>query len=143
MEHADMTCKAASSRFQTLRTLLLLTREILGAVTTSVGWRLPEVNIGIVCANAPIIRPLYLFFRGQLASQKVSRTTAVSKEGISWPSDTTRFGLVSPTQKEQLSDGGLSLEMGLNNHERGEGRQDQEDLPHSPLKERPYFTWDK
>ena len=88
-----------------------------GAITTSVGWRLPEVNIGIFCANAPVIRPLYLFFQGRLVSQKVSRMTAASKEGgVSWPSDTTRFGVSSTAHGNQLSDGGVSLEMGLADH---------------------------
>ena len=132
-----MTCETG------LPTTNFLLTVASGAITTSVGWRLPEVNIGIVCANAPVIRPLYLFFRGQLTSQKVSRATAIGKEGgISWPSDTTRLELTSPVYKEAMSDGGGSLEMGHHDRERAEGRREQ-DVPHSPLKERPYFTWDR
>lgn len=137
MEDPDMSCMIGLPT-QSLTCSLI----DLGAVTTSVGWRLPEVNIGIVCANAPVIRPLYLFFRGQLTSQKISRATAVGKEGgVSWPSDTTRLELTSPVQKEATSDGG-SLEMGSQDHERAEGRREQ-DMPHNPLKGRPYFTWDR
>ena len=44
--------------------------DVTWAISANVGWRLPEVNIGIVCANAPVLRPLYLFYRGRLASQK-------------------------------------------------------------------------
>jgi len=38
-----------------------------GAIVSNVAWRLPEVNIGIVCANAPVFRPLYLYYQGRLA----------------------------------------------------------------------------
>ncbi len=107
-----------SHRFQVLD--LLLTEQNAGATTTSVGWRLPEVNIGIVCANAPVIRPLYLFFQGRLVSQKVSRITAASKEGVSWPSDTTKFAMSSPMHDNHQSDGGVSLEMGLTSDERAD-----------------------
>ena len=50
-------------------------------MTTSTGWRLPEVNIGIVCANAPVLRPLYLFYRGRLATQQRTSTSGLSGGG--------------------------------------------------------------
>ncbi|KAL9123835.1 MAG: hypothetical protein Q9175_008292, partial [Cornicularia normoerica] len=61
----------------------------------------PEVNIGIVCANAPVLRPLYLFFRGRLASQIRSNTGAVSKESM-WPSDApTPRAAMSPAWRDE------------------------------------------
>ncbi|KAL8663466.1 MAG: hypothetical protein Q9168_008094 [Polycauliona sp. 1 TL-2023] len=53
--------------------------DVTWAISANVGWRLPEVNIGIVCANAPVLRPLYLFFRGRLATQQSGSVTAYSK----------------------------------------------------------------
>lgn len=61
----------------TVRTALsgvLTDYDITWGIVANVGWRLPEVNIGIVCANAPILRPLYLWSRGKLASQQVPST---------------------------------------------------------------------
>ena len=54
--------------------------DVTWNIVPNVAWRLPEVNIGIVCANAPILRPLYLFFRGRLATQQSVSHTAYSKE---------------------------------------------------------------
>ena len=54
--------------------------DVTWAVSANVGWRLPEVNIGIVCANAPVLRPLYLFFRGRLVSQQSASNTGYSKD---------------------------------------------------------------
>ena len=63
-----------------------------GATSTNVGWRVPEVNIGILCANAPIFRPLYLYFRGRLVTQRRTNTAASSKDRI-WPSNAERIRL--------------------------------------------------
>ncbi|CAD6579520.1 MAG: hypothetical protein ASARMPREDX12_009274 [Alectoria sarmentosa] len=108
--------------------------DLTWAATTSVGWRLPEVNIGIVCANAPVMRPLYLFFRGRLASQTRSNTGAVSKESM-WPGNTPRAAK-SPVWRDEsngtsIGDASVSLEMGLHAHDDGQ--------PQSPLREKPYF----
>ncbi|KAL8967969.1 MAG: hypothetical protein Q9183_002678 [Haloplaca sp. 2 TL-2023] len=54
--------------------------DVTWNIVPNVAWRLPEVNIGIVCANAPILRPLYLFFRGRLSTQKSVSHTAYSKD---------------------------------------------------------------
>ena len=94
----------------------------------------PEVNIGIVCANAPVIRPLYLFFRGRLASQIRSNNGGVSKEGM-WPGNTTRAAM-SPAWGDEsndtcVGDAGVSLEMGFH--------QQEHVHPQSPLKEKPFF----
>lgn len=94
----------------------------------------PEVNIGIVCANAPVIRPLYLFFRGRLASQIRFNTGGVSKQSM-WPSNTPRAA-VSPGWRDEsketsVGDTSVSLEMGLHPHD--------DVQPQSPLKEKPYF----
>ncbi|KAF6228506.1 hypothetical protein HO133_008236 [Letharia lupina] len=108
--------------------------DLTWAATTGVGWRLPEVNIGIVCANAPVIRPLYLFFRGRLASQIRFNTGGVSKQSM-WPSNTPRAA-VSPGWRDEsketsVGDTSVSLEMGLHPHD--------DVQPQSPLKEKPYF----
>ena len=54
--------------------------DITWAISANVGWRLPEVNIGIVCANAPLLRPLYLYSRGRLSTQQSKSNTAFSKD---------------------------------------------------------------
>ena len=94
----------------------------------------PEVNIGIVCANAPVIRPLYLFFRGRLASQIRSNSKGVSKESM-WPSNTPGAAM-SPAWEDgsndnSMGDTSVSLEMGLRPLENAQ--------PQSPLREKPYF----
>ncbi|KAL9101117.1 MAG: hypothetical protein Q9163_003594 [Psora crenata] len=79
----------------TVRTALsgaLTDPDITWAITANVAWRLPEVNIGIVCANAPIFRPLYLFFRGKLNASKGAKSyNSASKDrfvmpgNLQWP----------------------------------------------------------
>ena len=44
------------------------------AMIPNAAWRATEVNLGILCANAPILRPLYLWYRGRL--QKKSKNTS-------------------------------------------------------------------
>ncbi|KAG8533877.1 uncharacterized protein KY384_001618 [Bacidia gigantensis] len=44
------------------------------AMIPNAAWRATEVNLGIVCANAPILRPLYLWWRGRL-QRKTKGTT--------------------------------------------------------------------
>ncbi|KAL8830282.1 MAG: hypothetical protein Q9191_001515 [Dirinaria sp. TL-2023a] len=44
------------------------------AMVPNAAWRATEVNLGILCANAPILRPLYLWSRGRL--QKKSKSTS-------------------------------------------------------------------
>ncbi|KAK0507763.1 hypothetical protein JMJ35_009652 [Cladonia borealis] len=110
----------------TVRTVLsgaITDPDITWAIIPNVGWRLPEVNIGIVCANAPILRPLYLYFQGRLQTQKAS-STAISKErmapnNVNW-SDSTKLqdslewnGL---GESHSSADHRVSLEMGLPRH---------------------------
>ncbi|KAL8988481.1 MAG: hypothetical protein Q9169_008548, partial [Polycauliona sp. 2 TL-2023] len=69
----------------TVRTVLsgaVKTPDVTWDIAANVGWRLPEVNIGILCANAPALRPIYLFFQGRLASQQSQSRTAYSKNQI-------------------------------------------------------------
>ncbi|KAL8757326.1 MAG: hypothetical protein Q9199_002310 [Rusavskia elegans] len=54
--------------------------DVTWDVVANVAWRLPEVNIGIVCANAPALRPIYLYFQGRLASQQSNSRTAYSRD---------------------------------------------------------------
>ncbi|KAI4228422.1 MAG: hypothetical protein LQ349_006553 [Xanthoria aureola] len=51
--------------------------DVTWDIAANVAWRLPEVNIGIVCANAPALRPVYLYFQGRLVSQQ---STAYSRD---------------------------------------------------------------
>lgn len=81
MTDLDISCKHDVTLLNLQKDLTLFQ----GAITANVAWRLPEVIIGIVCANAPVLRPLYLFYRGRLISQKVS-SASYGKAG-SWPKD--------------------------------------------------------
>ena len=75
----------------------------------------PEVNIGIACANAPILRPLYLFFQGRLTTQK-SGSTSFSKERT-WPSNAKAARLESSSPfRHESSDATMSMEMGIPVH---------------------------
>ena len=42
-------------------------------------WRAVEVNLGVICANAPILRPLYLFWRGRLQRKGKSSSYVATK----------------------------------------------------------------
>ncbi|KAL2048398.1 hypothetical protein N7G274_000309 [Stereocaulon virgatum] len=102
--------------------------DITWAITTNVGWRLPEVNIGIVCANAPVLRPLYLYSQGRLQTQRTS-STGVSKERIvpgnalAGSSQSQYAGPRDNLQGSQTSaDTSVSLEMGLPIHGNRDGR---------------------
>ena len=75
----------------------------------------PEVNIGIACANAPILRPLYLFFQGRLSTQK-SGSTGFSRERT-WPSNAKAARLESSSPFcHESSDATMSMEMGIPVH---------------------------
>ena len=94
--------------------------DITWGITTNVGWRLPEVNIGIVCANAPVLRPLYLWSRGLLSTQKTG-STALSKDRV-WPSNTAKYERASNLRDPVSWDGttehtSVSMEMGLPLHD--------------------------
>ena len=94
--------------------------DITWGITTNVGWRLPEVNIGIVCANAPVLRPLYLWSRGKLVTQK-SSSAGFSKEPM-WPSNGMKYDgstkLRDPVSWEGTTEHtSTSMEMGLPMHD--------------------------
>ena len=107
----------------TVRTALsgvLTDYDITWGITTNVGWRLPEVNIGIVCANAPILRPLYLWSRGKLSTQKTP-STGFSKDRM-WPSSAMKYDgstkLRDPVSWEGTTEHTTtSMEMGLPIHD--------------------------
>ena len=50
----------------------VLETDVTYAVAPSAAWRGAEVNLGITCANAPILRPLYLWYRGRLQTRRVN-----------------------------------------------------------------------
>ncbi len=88
--------------------------------TTNVGWGLPEVNIGIVCANAPVLRPLYLWSRGLLSTQKTP-SSGISKDRV-WPSNTMKYERSTNLRDPVSWDGttehtSTSMEMGLPLHD--------------------------
>ena len=121
-----------------------LPSTIPGATVSNVAWRLPEVNIGIVCANAPILRPLYLFLRGRLAYQR--RATAISATGPSkeriWPSnarrkDSIKLESASKWHTSKASQD-TSVEMGLPIHGTSSPELDV-GFGESPLREKPFF----
>lgn len=76
------------------------------------------MNIGIFCANAPILRPLYLFLRGNLQSQRTATSNGHSKDRIlpnsaMWGTHTKLQGQDSASWKKGSGDGSVSLEIGL------------------------------
>ncbi|CAF9937459.1 MAG: hypothetical protein HETSPECPRED_000546 [Heterodermia speciosa] len=96
--------------------------DVTWAISANVGWRLPEVNIGIVCANAPVLRPLYLFYRGRLSSQKIVSNTAYSRDkilprGVSRVREHNAISDVDndswQVRSEGTTDTAVSLEMGI------------------------------
>ena len=107
----------------TVRTALsgvLTDYDITWGIVTNVGWRLPEVNIGIVCANAPILRPLYLWSRGKLVSQQTA-SSGYTKDRM-WPNNAMKYE-GSTKLRDAPSWGGetehtsVSAEMGLPMHD--------------------------
>ncbi len=50
-------------------------------------WRATEVNLGVICANAPIARPLYLFYHGRLSALRSPNQSGGSRL---WPGSSKR-----------------------------------------------------
>ena len=107
----------------TVRTALsgvLTDLDITWGIVANVGWRLPEVNIGIVCANAPILRPLYLWSRGKLATQQTA-SSGYTKDRM-WPSNATKYDGSTklhgaPSWEGDTENTSVSVEMGLPMHD--------------------------
>ncbi|KAL8752794.1 MAG: hypothetical protein Q9184_005623 [Pyrenodesmia sp. 2 TL-2023] len=57
--------------------------DITWADLTTAAWRATEVNLGIICANAPIVRPLYLYYKGRL---RILQDTTTGTSDPSGPS---------------------------------------------------------
>lgn len=57
------------------------------AIIPNAAWRATEVNLGVICANAPIARPLYLFYKGRL---NALRTPTQSGGSRLWPGSSKR-----------------------------------------------------
>lgn len=123
------------------------------AISANIAWRLPEVNIGIVCANAPIFRPLYLYFRGRLATQIRDKTreetvnqTALSK-GRLWPQNAQNANIKpngSGIRSEAWGseDTTVELEMGLPVQKLGGNRRSSSPLREDGIvKEKTFFTF--
>ncbi|KAL8827880.1 MAG: hypothetical protein Q9170_006836 [Blastenia crenularia] len=64
-----------------VRTVLsdrVLNPDLTWSILTNAAWRAAELNLGIVCANAPIARPLYLYYKGRLRLFQDTTTTDTS-----------------------------------------------------------------
>lgn len=57
---------AAAAITRTALSGAILETDVTYALVPNAAWRATEVNLGIICANAPIWRPLYLWWRGRL-----------------------------------------------------------------------------
>ncbi|KAL9046059.1 MAG: hypothetical protein Q9206_007172, partial [Seirophora lacunosa] len=57
---------AGCSIVRTVLSPRVLSADKTWADLTTAAWRAVEVNLGIICANAPIARPLYLYSKGRL-----------------------------------------------------------------------------
>lgn len=51
----------------------ILEKDVSYAMIPNAAWRATEVNLGIICANAPILRPLYLWYKGRLTRKGTSK----------------------------------------------------------------------
>jgi len=121
------------------------------SITANVGWRLPEVNIGIVCANAPIFRPLYLYMRGRLATQIRTKASSSANGGFSkertWPDNVRHanegVNATSPTWGHGSEDTTVEMELGLAGHGAGNGgeRRSLSPVLKGPSKEKVGFTF--
>ncbi|KAL9583140.1 MAG: hypothetical protein Q9203_005204, partial [Teloschistes exilis] len=71
---------AGCSLVRTVLSDRVLNPDLTWAILTNAAWRATEVNLGIICANAPIARPLYLYYKGRLRIQNPSSTERSSTE---------------------------------------------------------------
>ncbi|KAL9010017.1 MAG: hypothetical protein Q9173_005001, partial [Seirophora scorigena] len=65
----QLTSRLSTAGCSIVRTVLsprVLSADKTWADLTTAAWRAVEVNLGIICANAPIARPLYLYSKGRL-----------------------------------------------------------------------------
>lgn len=69
---------AGCSLTRTVLSDRVLDPDITWSDLTTAAWRATEVNLGIICANAPIARPLYLWSKGRLRILHPSTTTELS-----------------------------------------------------------------
>ncbi|KAL8815452.1 MAG: hypothetical protein Q9223_005401 [Gallowayella weberi] len=66
---------AGCSLVRTILSDRVLNPDLSWSDLTTAAWRATEVNLGILCANAPIARPLYLYSKGRLQTFHTSTTT--------------------------------------------------------------------
>ena len=73
-----------------------------------------------------------------MQSQRIERMTSATKEGISWPSETTKIAF----PKQRMGIGSADTEMGLVGHKgiMGTGTGNRDDVVKSPLDQEPYHT---
>ncbi|KAL8871365.1 MAG: hypothetical protein Q9174_002784 [Haloplaca sp. 1 TL-2023] len=121
---------AGCSLVRTVLSDRVLNHDLSWAILTNAVWRAVEVNLGIICANAPIARPLYLYCKGRLpllqdpsASYNRSETGRSHMRLWPWskqrqhdqePSKSTLHAFKRDRSDEQPTDNTLtSVEMGL------------------------------
>ncbi|KAL8686235.1 MAG: hypothetical protein Q9224_005512 [Gallowayella concinna] len=69
---------AGCSLVRTILSDRVLDPDLTWSDLTTAAWRATEVNLGILCANAPIARPLYLYSKGRLQTLQTTTTTELS-----------------------------------------------------------------
>ncbi|KAL8713751.1 MAG: hypothetical protein Q9220_002277 [cf. Caloplaca sp. 1 TL-2023] len=72
---------AGCSLVRTILSDRVLNPDITWSILTNAAWRAAEVNLGIVCANAPIARPLYLYYKGRLRLLQGSSEATTGQSG--------------------------------------------------------------
>ncbi|KAL8646687.1 MAG: hypothetical protein Q9210_005994, partial [Variospora velana] len=96
---------AACSLVRTVLSPRVLSADLTWADLTTAAWRAVEVNLGIICANAPIARPLYLYYKGRLrlfqetTNDATTNNTAPSSSSADPPSSRWRFWSKKPCSK--------------------------------------------
>ena len=121
---------AGCSLVRTVLSDRVLNPDLSWSILTNAVWRAVEVNLGIICANAPIARPLYLYCKGRLPllqnpSTEYNRSETGRSHMRLWPWSKQRQNDQKPSKStlsafkrsrsdEQPTDNTLtSVEMGL------------------------------
>ncbi|KAL8728057.1 MAG: hypothetical protein Q9166_005657 [cf. Caloplaca sp. 2 TL-2023] len=90
---------AGCSLVRTILSDRVLNPDLTWSILTNAAWRATEVNLGIICANAPIARPLYLWSKGRLRILQPSTATELSGTPIDQEKVRSRSRLRWPWSK--------------------------------------------
>ncbi|KAI4243718.1 MAG: hypothetical protein L6R40_003331 [Gallowayella cf. fulva] len=94
---------AGCSLVRTILSDRVLNPDLTWSDLTTAAWRATEVNLGIICANAPIARPFYLYSKGRLRMMQPSTTTELSGTPTHQEKARSRSQLRWPWSKESRS----------------------------------------